>query len=84
MLGQCASPDCCISPTVLVAKGIKTIHRHPYLPGLTLADIFFFPRMKSELAGLSLSQDSFQKSWEGVLQTIVQDEFAPAFWQRMG
>jgi hypothetical protein len=29
-----------------------------------------------ELAGLSLSQDSFKMSWVGVLQTIAKDEFA--------
>jgi hypothetical protein len=37
--------------------------------------------VKSELAGLSLSQYSFKMSWVGVMQTIAEDEFATAFWQ---
>jgi hypothetical protein len=32
--------------------------------------------VKSELAGLLLSQDSFKKSWVGVLHPIAKDEFA--------
>jgi hypothetical protein len=31
--------------------------------------------MKSKLAGLSPSLDSFEKRWEGVIQTIPQEEF---------
>jgi hypothetical protein len=30
--------------------------------------------MKSKLAGLSLTQESFQKNKEGVVQKILQDE----------
>ncbi len=45
---------------------------------LAPADFFFFPRVKSELAVLSLPQDSFQKSRERVVQNITQ--FAAAFW----
>jgi hypothetical protein len=40
---------------------------------------FLFPIVKSELAGLSLTQESFQKSWEGAVRTISQDDFATAF-----
>jgi hypothetical protein len=57
----------------LVAKGLKMICHPPYLPDLTSADFFLFLNMNSELAGLSLSQDSFQKSWEGVNQTISRE-----------
>jgi hypothetical protein len=46
-------------------------------------DIFLFPRVKSELAGLSMTQESFQKSWEGVVRTIAQDDFTAAFRQWM-
>jgi hypothetical protein len=35
--------------------------------------------VKSELAGLSTTQESFQKSWEGVARTIPKDDFATAF-----
>jgi hypothetical protein len=31
---------------------------------------FLFPTMKSKLAGLSLTQESFQKAWERVVRTI--------------
>jgi hypothetical protein len=37
--------------------------RYPsYLLDLAPADFFLFPRMKSKLAGLSLTQESFQKN----------------------
>jgi hypothetical protein len=35
-----------------------------------LIDFFLFPRLKSELADLSMTKESFQKSWEGVVRTI--------------
>ncbi len=35
--------------------------------------------MKSELAGVSLTQDNFKSSWEGVDWTIPKDDFASAF-----
>jgi hypothetical protein len=37
--------------------------------------------VKSELADLSLSQSSFKKSLEGVIQTIIKNESAADFWQ---
>ncbi len=56
-------PDCLCS-VVPVTKGIKGI-----LPSLftrsRAADFFIFPRVRSELAGLLLSQDSFKTSWGG-------------------
>jgi hypothetical protein len=55
------------------------IHRPPYLPDLAPVDLFLFPRVKSELAGLARSQDSFQKSRERVVRTIAHNEFAAAF-----
>jgi hypothetical protein len=35
--------------------------------------------VKTELAGLSLKQETFQKSWEGVIRTILKEDFAAAF-----
>jgi hypothetical protein len=32
--------------------------------------------MKSELAGISMPQDSFKASCDGVVRTIAKDEFA--------
>ncbi len=63
----------------LAAKGIKTIRHPPYSPDLASADFFLFPKVKSELAGLSLTQGTFQKTWDGVIRKIAKDEFAAAF-----
>jgi hypothetical protein len=49
----------------LAARDIKSIEHLPYLPALALADYFLFPRVKKELAGLTLTQDTFKKEWEG-------------------
>ncbi len=67
----------------LVVKGVQTIHRPSYFSNLIPANFFLFPRMKSEMAGLSLTQESFQKSWEVVFWTIAQDNFATAFQRWM-
>jgi hypothetical protein len=64
-----------------VAKGLKTATHPPYSLEITPAIFFLFPRGKSELAGLLLSQDNFKTSWVGVMQTITEDEFATTFWQ---
>jgi hypothetical protein len=58
-----------------VAKSIKMTPHPPYSLDITPTNFFLFPRVKLELAGLSLSQDSFKTSWVGVLQTIAKDEF---------
>jgi histone-lysine N-methyltransferase SETMAR len=63
----------------LAAKSIKTIPHPPYSPDLAPADYFLFPRVKAELAGISMTQDTFQKKWDGVLRTIAKDDFAAAF-----
>jgi hypothetical protein len=65
----------------LVAKSIKMTPHPPYSLEITPMNFFLFPRVKPELAGLSLSQDSFKTSWVGVLQTIAKDEFAKHIWQ---
>jgi hypothetical protein len=51
-----------------------------YSPDLTLAEFFLFPRVKSELAGLSQTQESFQKSCDGIVHFIPQDNFTDAFF----
>jgi hypothetical protein len=66
------------SPT---AKGVKTITCPPYPLDIIPADFFLFPSVKSELAGLLLSQDSFKTGWEGVMRTIAKDELATVFQQ---
>ena len=63
----------------LVAKGVQLIPHPPYSPDLAPADFFLFPKVKSELAGRTLTAESFKTSWEGVVRTIAKDEFAGAF-----
>jgi hypothetical protein len=46
----------------LAATGVQAFCHPPYSLDLTPADIFLFLRVKAELAGLSLTQESFQKS----------------------
>ncbi len=49
----------------LAARDIKLIEHLPYSPALVLADYFLFSRSKRELAGLTLTQDTSKKEWEG-------------------
>jgi hypothetical protein len=42
------------------ARDIKLIEHLPYLPDLARADFFLFPKVKRELAGLTLTQDTFK------------------------
>ena len=37
------------------------------------------PKVKENLAGLSLTQESLKKTWGGVSRTITAEEFAAAF-----
>jgi len=53
--------------TFIAEKSIKTIAHPPYSPDLAPAD-FLFSKVKSELAGKTLTQDTFKKSWEGADQ----------------
>ncbi len=53
----------------------------PCSPDITPGDFFLLPKVKSELAGLFLSQDSSMTRGAGIMWTIVEDEFAIAFWQ---
>jgi hypothetical protein len=53
----------------------------PYSPDLAPVDFFLFQKVKEQLAGLHLTQESLRSVWEGVTHTIAQDEFATAFRQ---
>ncbi len=64
-----------------MAKSFKMTSHPSYSLDITPMNFFLFPRVKSELAGLSLSQNSFKTSWVGVLQTIAKDEFDKHIWQ---
>jgi histone-lysine N-methyltransferase SETMAR len=67
----------------LTAKGVQMICHLPYSLDLAPSDFILFERVKSELAGLSMTQESFQKSGEGIIQSIPRDDFAEAFEQWM-
>ena len=62
---------------------MKTIAHLPFLLFLTPVDFFLFTKVKSELAGKPLTQDTFKKSWEGAIRTVTKDDFTAAFdkWQ---
>jgi hypothetical protein len=38
-----------------------------------------FQKVKEQLAGLHLTQESLKSMWEGVTHTIDEDEFATSF-----
>jgi hypothetical protein len=43
------------------------------------ADYFLFPRVNTELGVISVMQESFKKTWDGVARTIAKDDFTAAF-----
>jgi hypothetical protein len=38
-----------------------------------------FPKVEDELAGQTLTQETFKNSWEGVVRSIAKEDFAAAF-----
>jgi histone-lysine N-methyltransferase SETMAR len=63
----------------LAARAIQVLPHPPYSPDLAPADFFLFRKVKEELAGLTLTQESLKSAWEGVVRNIAEDEFAVAF-----
>jgi len=61
------------------AHAIQLLDHPPYSPDLAPADFFLFKKVKEELAGLTLTQQSLKKTWEGVTRGITAEEFAAAF-----
>ena len=55
------------------------IQHPPYLPDLAPADFFLFPKVKEQLAGITLTQQSFRSTWDRVLKTISTAKFTTAF-----
>jgi hypothetical protein len=51
----------------------------PYSPDLAPADFFLFQKVKEQLAGLHLTQESLRSVWKGVTHTITKYELAIAF-----
>ena len=59
-------------------KRIKLLSHPPYSFDLAPADYFLVPKLKKELAGITMIQEEFKKEWEGVLRGISREEFAMA------
>jgi hypothetical protein len=57
----------------------KTIIHLLYLLDLVPGDYFLFPKLKTELGVISLTQESFNETWDGVARTIAKDDFTAAF-----
>jgi histone-lysine N-methyltransferase SETMAR len=72
---------CKIFKNWLAAKEIQLLPHPPYSPDLAPADFFLFQKVKEQLAGLHLTQESLKSLWEGVTHTIAEDEFATSFRQ---
>lgn len=63
----------------LAARSIQVLEHPPYSPDLAPADFFYFPKMKEMLAGLTLTSESFKRTWERLSRTISEDDFSAAF-----
>jgi hypothetical protein len=42
-------------------------------------DYFLFSRGKTDLAAISMMQETFHKAWDGVLMTIAKEDCVAAF-----
>ncbi len=51
----------------------------PYLPDLAPANFFLFTRVKRELVGLTLTQETFKKEWKEAVRTLSAANFTTAF-----
>jgi hypothetical protein len=58
----------------MAARQFKVIEHLPYSPDLAPADFFLFPKVKRELAGLTLTKETFKKEWEGAAKTLKAAE----------
>ncbi len=63
----------------MAARQFKVIVHLPYSPDLAPADFFLFPKVMRELAGLTLTKETFKKEWEGAAKTLKAADFATAF-----
>ncbi len=65
----------------LVARRIQLLMHLPNTPDLTPANFFLFPKVKKELAGLTLTRETFKKEWKGAVRTLTAVDFAQVFQQ---
>jgi hypothetical protein len=62
----------------LVALSVKTIPHPPYLTDLYPTDLYLFSRVKTKLASMMLTHDSFKRNWGG-WQDHRKEDFAATF-----
>jgi histone-lysine N-methyltransferase SETMAR len=67
----------------LAKKNIRTLQHPPYSPDLAPADYCLFRRLKSDLAGVSVTPETFKTELERVLRSIGKNKFAEAFQRRL-
>jgi hypothetical protein len=63
----------------LATRCVNMIEHLPYSLDLADADFFLFPKVKKELAGLTLTRETFKKEWEGAVRTLPAADFVEAF-----
>ena len=64
---------------ILNKNNIQLLDNPPNSSDLAPADFFLFPKLKRELAGITMMQEDFKNKLEGVLRTLSKDDFARAF-----
>jgi hypothetical protein len=64
----------------MAARRFQLIKRLPYSPDLAPTDFSLFPEVKRELAGLTLTKETFME-WEGAARALMAADFATAFRQ---
>ncbi len=63
----------------MAARQFKVIEHPPYSRDLAPANFFLFPKVKREVAGLTLTKETFKKEWEGAAITLKAADFATSF-----
>ena len=63
----------------LIKNDVKMINYTPYSPVLASADYFLFPKVKSALSGMDITQETFHKKLAGVSGTVGKEGFSVAF-----
>ena len=63
----------------LATNYVRTLQHPPYSLDLVPADYSLFWRIKSDLADVSITHETFKTELEGVLRSIGENEFTGAF-----
>ncbi len=63
----------------MAANSVQVIEHPPYSPDLAPADFFLFEKVKKELAGMTLTRETFKMTWDGFSRTVGKQGFEDAF-----